>query len=407
VLVVTRNVGPENAIDFGRRLRELRAQRGLTQQVLADELSVQRATFSQWETGRHLPSDDNVAVLDRRLEAGGELTRLAGSTQEFVPGAPTIRTVFDRLGRALLDRLLVDDDGRPTGWRHDLTNEEFDARPLSTALGLKTLLLVDGPYVDTAALVGRLEASRSAGGAWDSSGVPDRPEATAAIADALCRVGAYVDLDDLERTLQRLLDEPSRRRVYVVATVLEFLARTRPDSALAIELVDTLLEIRRTTAQVAVWPEKAPNARRSAVGLRPEPSVPHTARAMIALGPFRDRQDVADALGTATEWLTRADASTLARENLSPREDRTQKDLEFRHFTPALVARALCLAPDPPEARVQTALDALWRRYQSTLGLWSWPNLDVPVWLQYDAAAAIRLAGERTSRVPVGTGVTG
>src|SRR5690348_1718828 len=67
---------------FGRELRRLRQRARLTQADVARDVDVQRATLSQWETGRHLPSADKVAHLDRLLDAGGELVGAAGEARD-------------------------------------------------------------------------------------------------------------------------------------------------------------------------------------------------------------------------------------------------------------------------------------------------------------------------------------
>ena len=86
----------------------------------------------------------------------------------------------------------------------------------------------------------------------------------------------------------------------------------------------------------------------------------------------------------------------LIRENLEPMDARgVVRDLEIRHFTPALVARALCLADEPRWSRIRSLLDRIWSFYDRGLGLFVWSNGDVPIWLQYDAVTATRLASER------------
>lgn len=387
------------SISFGSRLREFRQKAGRTQLELAHELSVQRATVTQWESGKHLPSDAKVVELDRRFDAGGVLIRLAGTDRSTDKTGLSIREVFDHVGETLSSHLLVDESGHQ-GWAHDLLDTMRSVRPLSTAYGIKALVLIDGPYVDLHALSNSLLALRTNGGWGVGHGRP-RPESTAAILDALTRVGASLNIDEEIRLLATLFDEAADRRVHIVATVLEMLARVRPESDLARRLVDRLLKIRQTTARVEVWPERGPNSERLAAGLRPEPSIPHTARAIIALHPFRHRPDVADALDFAFEWLSTTDHGSSSRENLHYMDGASRRDLEIRHFTPALVARALSLGSSDHQFRLQSTLDDVWRRYQTTLGAWSWSNGETPLWLQHEAVAAVRAVTERqiTSRV--------
>src|SRR3954453_18485852 len=62
---------------FGALLRDLRERRALTQADIAAKVGVSRATFTQWETGRHLPISQRLHELDRLLDADGELVAAA------------------------------------------------------------------------------------------------------------------------------------------------------------------------------------------------------------------------------------------------------------------------------------------------------------------------------------------
>lgn len=62
-------------VDFGGNLREVRRDRGLTQQQLADILGVQQRVVSRWETGAAAPHLNHMVLLAKALEVG--LDRLA------------------------------------------------------------------------------------------------------------------------------------------------------------------------------------------------------------------------------------------------------------------------------------------------------------------------------------------
>lgn len=47
-----------NQIKFGKFLKELRKERGLTQEQLAEQFDVSRRTVSRWETGNNMPDLD-------------------------------------------------------------------------------------------------------------------------------------------------------------------------------------------------------------------------------------------------------------------------------------------------------------------------------------------------------------
>lgn len=52
-------------IEIGKRIKELRQDRGLTQKQLADILFVSQDTISLWELGKLLPSITNlIAICD-------------------------------------------------------------------------------------------------------------------------------------------------------------------------------------------------------------------------------------------------------------------------------------------------------------------------------------------------------
>ncbi|HFH7176627.1 TPA: helix-turn-helix domain-containing protein [Streptococcus agalactiae] len=53
---------------FSDRLAELRKKRGLTQQQIADELSVNRVTYTNWEKGNREPSLENVVKIAHILD---------------------------------------------------------------------------------------------------------------------------------------------------------------------------------------------------------------------------------------------------------------------------------------------------------------------------------------------------
>ena len=48
---------------FTNRLVQLRKKRGLTQQQIADEIGVNRGSYSNWEKGKREPSFENLVKL--------------------------------------------------------------------------------------------------------------------------------------------------------------------------------------------------------------------------------------------------------------------------------------------------------------------------------------------------------
>ena len=50
-------------MEFNKRLQELRKQKGLTQEALAEKLHVSRTAISKWESGRGYPSIDSLKAI--------------------------------------------------------------------------------------------------------------------------------------------------------------------------------------------------------------------------------------------------------------------------------------------------------------------------------------------------------
>jgi DNA-binding XRE family transcriptional regulator len=389
----------------GRELKRLRRLLGVTQAVSARAIGVSRANLTQWETGKYLPSEQNARQLDDYFSAGNALVSLierARSGQgagpgpiadaNFVPGQGSLRHVFQHVGRTLADNLIRDDQGKPIGWPHNLRHSN-EATSLSTAYGIKTMLLVGEPYVDFGALEQHLLAIRSNNGWLGRSGTL-RAERNAMVLDALLRIGTSLGVDEALTICAHSLDQFSRTRPYLLSALLQTVVRLRPDAPLVAELTDALLATRLNFDGLALWPEN------SQPGLvLPEASAPHTARAVVALQDVLrcsgERADIRDAVGQATRWL--ADRihpdDLLGEELIRPKSDSTETSRVFiRHFTPAWVVQALAVAPEVPVHQLHRAMGALWERYDPKLGLWAWPNGSLPIWMTHDALTALASA---------------
>ena len=62
----------KSARDIGVRIRDLRRERGLTQDDLADRGGVSRSAVAQWETGRSGQVTDNLSRIADALDASVE-----------------------------------------------------------------------------------------------------------------------------------------------------------------------------------------------------------------------------------------------------------------------------------------------------------------------------------------------
>jgi transcriptional regulator with XRE-family HTH domain len=412
--------------NFASELRRLREERQLTQEALARLLKVKRATLTQWESARFRPARTKVVALDEHLGANGTLIALdeaertgaepphldgtsrADGQEQYVPLSEVFAKAGDRLVTAIV-RHPGEDPGSPenVGWTHNIGGRGRKPTPWSTAFGISTLLSLDRADVDFGELATSL-ARRQVGGGWSNRELTvPRPEVTAAVLDALSRIGpgrsdeAVADLPAAWAWLETSLDAVERGRPYVLSAVLEAVVRLRPDSSFVGTLVRALLEARREFGGVPLWPADA-----TADARLLEASLTHTARAVVALRCVHERAatpELDDAIGRATEWIVswpRGDdgVTEVLRDERNP--DSRGLDVPINHFTAAWVVRALLGTDSAPTGRMQVALDMLWDAYELAEGLWIW-RLDgrLPVWMTHDALLALRsvaLAGYAT-----------
>ena len=76
-------------MEFNEKLQELRRQKGLTQEALAEALYVSRAAVSKWESGRGYPNIDSLKEISRffsvtidDLLSGSEILTIAEEDQK-------------------------------------------------------------------------------------------------------------------------------------------------------------------------------------------------------------------------------------------------------------------------------------------------------------------------------------
>ncbi len=61
------------SLDVGEKIKNLRTDKGLTQDELAERLNVSRALVSKWETGSRLHAYSNVEELSTIFDVDSEL----------------------------------------------------------------------------------------------------------------------------------------------------------------------------------------------------------------------------------------------------------------------------------------------------------------------------------------------
>jgi hypothetical protein len=400
-------ISPEELRLFGADLAQTLLMRGKTTEEAATDLAVPAAEVAQWAAGEELPSKQQARELDEYLTAQGAISKrvtelrsgpdYAGARLVPVPfpspSAPTLMQMFQGVAAALRHCLSTDADGRPTGWSPDL-RVPGDATATSTAFGIRTMLLLeDGLAADLIPVADSLrKMAFSAGGYAGREQYVARPEATAAVVNALRRVAATEDFDAHKAQMERDLGDFEKCRPFILATMLETSLLLDPGTVLVETLVDSLLAARRPYGDLLLWPEKAEPFRSA-----PAPSVAHTARAVRVLASVqavRPAGHVRETLEQAVPWLMEQRDLHNAYEVIERQLNDRLEAVHVRHFTSAWVVKALVSAGVPTShPAVSSAVAQIWDSYDGTAaGLWAWDNGDQPIWMTFDAIEALRLA---------------
>jgi len=415
-------VSPAELRVFGAELTKTLRMRRKTIDKAAARLSVSPAEVTRWAAGEDLPSEPQARLLDEYLTARGAIQnlviellsrpdrpglRLVPAPLPSPPAATLLQT-FQNIAAALRGCLVRDADGRPTGWPRDLRElPELpgEATPTSTAYGIKAMLLLeDGLAADLVPVADSLRKMSLRGGGYagrEQSG--PRPEATAAVLNALRRVAATEDFDAHIAQMERGLGEFEKARPFILTTMLETSLLIKPGTRLVEILVDSLLAARRPYGDVLLWPEKA-----EPLLITPAPSVAHTARAVWVLASVESIQpssQVQEALEQAVAWLIEQRDLHNAYEATERPVNGGLELVHIRHFTAAWVVKALVSAGVPAaHPSVANAVAQIWGSYGGdTAALWAWDNGDLPIWMTFDAIDALRLAN---LAVPVRPGWT-
>jgi transcriptional regulator with XRE-family HTH domain len=396
---------------FGAALTETLRTRGKTVEQAAARLSVPKSEVARWASGQDLPSELEARALDEYLTARGAIQNLAiglrsgpdrpgprhGSLPLPSPSAPTLLQTFQDVARALRGCLARDADGRPAGWPRDLRvlgDLPSEATPASTAFGVKTMLLLeDGLAADLVPVAESLrKMALPAGGYAGREQSGSRPEATAAVLNALCRIEVTDDFDSHVAQVEKGLGDFEKWRPFILTTVLETSLLLEPGTKLVEILVGSLLDARRPYGDLMLWPEKA-----EPLLIDPSPSVAHTARAVRALAAvqaIRPSGQVQEALEQGTAWLVEQRDLHNAYEVLERPVRGGIEPVHVRHFTAAWVVKALVSAGVPTgHPSVSNAVAQIWDSYGGdAAALWAWDNGDLPIWMTFDAIEALRLA---------------
>jgi hypothetical protein len=393
---------------FGAELTQtLRMRRKSIDQAAAN-LGLPSPEVTRWADGEDLPTEPQARSLDEYLTARGAIQNLVTELRSRSdhpsprlvpvpvpsPAVPTLLQTFQNVARALRGCLVKDAGGRPTGWRPDLRELPGDATAASTAYGIKTMLLLeDGLAADLIPVTESLsKMARPDGGFSSHEQSEPRPEATAAVLNALRRIAAAEDFGTHVAQMERGLGDFEKYRPFILTAMLETSLLIDPGTSLVKVLVDSLLAARRPYGDVLLWPEKA-----EPLLITPAPSVAHTARAVRVLASvraIRPSGQVQEALEQAVAWLIeQRDLHNAYEVTERPVKDGLEL-VHIRHFTAAWVVKALVSAGVPTShPAVSNAVAQIWDSYGGdTAALWAWDNGDLPIWMTFDAIEALRLA---------------
>ncbi len=316
------------------------------------------------------------------------------------PAAPTLLETFQNVARALRERLTRDAYDIPSGWQHDLREPPGEATAVSTAYGLRAMLLLeDGLAADLIPVAQSLRKMVLPGGGYASRGqTGPRAESTAVVLNALRRIAATDDFGAYIGRMESDLGDFEKSRPFILTTMLETSLLLGPKSRLVKVLVDSLLAARRKYDDLQLWPEKSEDE-----PIRTHPSVAHTARAVRVLADVqatRPDSQVQEALDQAVAWLIGQRDLHNTYEFIERRLHDGTESVHTWHFTAAWVVKALVSAGIPATCpSVSNAVTRIWSSYTAAdhpdrvgASLWQRDNSDLPIWMTFDAIEALRLA---------------
>ncbi|HEX6567600.1 MAG TPA: hypothetical protein VF015_00470, partial [Acidimicrobiales bacterium] len=293
-------------------------------------------------------------------------------------------------------------DGLPGyGWRHDLDDDSRKLSALTTAYGLKAVMLADGHdwQVSLPRIRDMLRRLELRGGGWSAltRSPLARPEVTAVVLSALHDAGEADDyiaerIDIVVDTLDRRVQGAEPARPYVLALTLLELSGLGLGNTVGHRFANNLIDLALPADGAHAWPVEV---RPRGLG-GPTPSTAHTACAVTALAAWARRLDDLRLLEVALSgrtWLEQNADMALDDEWIrSERADGGEELLPVRHFTPAWVLRALVdTGGDPNGARALQALRGVGSYYAHDAHLWRWPGGGgtFPVWMTWHGLEAV------------------
>jgi transcriptional regulator with XRE-family HTH domain len=398
----------------GEHLAERRRRRGLSQAALAEALDVTRTLISAWENDHRTPRGSHLTALVEALDDDGTLVRLftvpeRGVHTRLFNDPTTVNVLVQRTVDRLVGLLPPGGHARSSqsvyGWRHDLDDAGAPPLALSTAYGLKTVLIAGARdwRVSLPRIRATLRSFELEAGGWTVGRPPPGqtilalPEVSSVIVSALHDAG---ESDDYVRERTALVVDALRRdvqatvpaRPYVLATSLFELSRLPVDETAVRSLIDHLLNLSLDDGGHNTWPVRVRGPSLTPI----TPSPVHTAIVVCALAAWARRLDdarISDIALSGAAWLERSQDLSLEDETLWRHSDGfSARAHPVREFTPAWVLRALlATGRDAGSAPVTRALHEMFEYHLPDVDLWHWPRGGglVPVWMTYNAVAAL------------------
>lgn len=90
---------------FGEKLQKLRKERGLSQEQLAEQITVSRQALSKWELGTSIPDTENVLQLSKLF--GVSTDYLLNDDYTSDNDLPAVRVENEKLSRAYRNKIRV------------------------------------------------------------------------------------------------------------------------------------------------------------------------------------------------------------------------------------------------------------------------------------------------------------
>lgn len=319
---------------------------------------------------------------------------------------PSVRQILDGTRNRLLADLRTSqgDRGELYGWSQFM-GEKFPPSAIGTSYGLRIALALDirDSRLDRRRLVENIVSLQRPAGGWIARSQQDvaRPEVTSWVLTALVRAGLDPTLRNeivgqLERMMTPEVDSVGWQHVSVITSAISALAEVAPTSAKLAELTSHLVD--------GATEQNGPNGPKSlawglTVKMNPgeSPSVPHTARAVVALHKAaqvaeRDRREELDeTIDAGIEWLSHNQSLDVTDEQLRrPTSTGATDTIIIGHFTSAWVARALmCRSTRDRLPQLRRAVGAVLELQEN--GVWKWrQQRKEPTWMTYQGVLVLR-----------------